>query len=100
MKFNEDSRVKIPALLHFTRLGYGYLAWKTAARDSTTNIFPEIFKSSIQQINPQASAAEIDQALTQATLLLDNEDLGKAFYERLTSSTGIRLIDFDPAPEN
>ena len=25
MIFNEDSRVKIPALLHFTRLGYRYL---------------------------------------------------------------------------
>ena len=24
MPFNEDSRVKIPALIHFTRLGYRY----------------------------------------------------------------------------
>ena len=30
MKFNEDSRVKIPALLHFTRLGYHYLSLKGA----------------------------------------------------------------------
>jgi type I restriction enzyme R subunit len=26
MSFNEDSRVKIPALLHLTRLGYQYSA--------------------------------------------------------------------------
>ena len=25
MKFNEDSRVKIPSILHLTRLGYDYL---------------------------------------------------------------------------
>jgi type I restriction enzyme R subunit len=94
MKFNEDSRVKIPALLHFTRLGYDYLPLKSATWDSTTNIFPEIFKSSIQRINPDASSAEIDQTLTQTALHLDNEDLGKSFYERLVSSSGIRLIDF------
>jgi hypothetical protein len=31
MAFNEDSRVKIPALLHLTRLGYKYLSLKNAA---------------------------------------------------------------------
>ena len=100
MSFNEDSRVKIPALLHFTSLGYRYLSLKGATWDATTNIFPEHFKSSIQQINPTASSAEIDQALAQTTLLLDNEDLGKAFYERLLSGVGIRLIDFDNFDNN
>jgi type I restriction enzyme R subunit len=28
MKFNEDSRVKIPTILHLMRLGYGYLSLK------------------------------------------------------------------------
>lgn len=28
MKHNEDSRVKIPALIHLTRLGYEYLSLK------------------------------------------------------------------------
>ena len=28
--FNEDSRVKIPALLHLARLGYSYLPLKRA----------------------------------------------------------------------
>lgn len=28
MKHNEDSRVKIPALIHLTRLGYEYLFLK------------------------------------------------------------------------
>lgn len=94
MKFNEDSRVKIPALLHFTRLGYRYLSLGGATRDASNNIFTELFRTSVQQINPHATAVEIEQELAQTTLLLDNEDLGKAFYERLLSDTGVRLIDF------
>ena len=34
------------------------------------------------------------------TLLLDNEDLGKAFYERLTERSGIKLIDFENFENN
>ena len=39
----EDSRVKIPALVHFTRLGYEYMSLKGKNRgvdyDEDTNIF-------------------------------------------------------------
>jgi len=28
MKFNEDTRVKIPTILHLMRLGYSYLSLK------------------------------------------------------------------------
>lgn len=35
MKFNEDSRVKIPAILHLTRLGYSYLSLKELEWDET-----------------------------------------------------------------
>jgi type I restriction enzyme R subunit len=95
MKFNEDSRVKIPALLHFTRLGYRYLSLKTATWDASSNIFPGTFKDSLQKINPLATSEDIERTLQETSLLLDNEDLGKAFYERLLSSTGIKLIDFE-----
>ena len=37
---------------------------------------------------------DIDRLLADVKLLLDNEDLGKAFYERLTERSGIQLIDF------
>lgn len=93
--FNEDSRVKIPAILHLTRLGYSYLSLKNAKWDEATNIFPELFRTSIAAINPEATALEIDKSLQKITLLLDNEDLGKAFYERLTRTSGLKLIDFD-----
>ena len=43
MAFNEDSRVKIPAILHLMRLGYKYISKYEQKRIEETNIFPDIF---------------------------------------------------------
>lgn len=95
MAFNEDSRVKIPALLHLGRLGYTYLSRKEhGKRLETCNIFPEIFKEAISRINPDAHADEIDKLLEDLVLKLDYDDLGQAFYKELTKTSGIKLIDF------
>lgn len=99
-KFNEDSRVKIPAILHLCRLGYDYLSLKHANWDMETNIFPEIFAESVTRINPELDPDQISRLLQDLTLLLDNEDLGKAFYEKLISESGIRLIDFEDFTNN
>ena len=40
MKFNEDTRVKIPTILHLMRLGYRYLSLKDQRWDLSSNIFP------------------------------------------------------------
>ncbi len=101
MKFNEDSRVKIPSILHLTRLGYDYLSLKDhPARDDSSNIFTDIFKQSITKINPESEEHEIDRLLEDAILLLDNDDLGKAFYEKLTETSGVKLIDFENFENN
>lgn len=94
MVFSEDSRVKIPCILHLVRLGYRYLSLKNAVRDEETNIFPDLFRSAIDQINPGISSDDIDRLLVDVKLSLENEDLGKAFYEKITERSGIRLIDF------
>lgn len=94
MAFNEDSRVKIPALLHLTRLGYQYIPQNQQKRQEETNIFTEIFFDSIQRINPDATKDEIKVVLDEITLEANFEDLGEKFYKRLTSSSGIKLIDF------
>lgn len=51
----EDSRVKIPALVHFTRLGYRYMSIKDKVRgldyDPDTNIFYAEFMDPINRIN-------------------------------------------------
>jgi type I restriction enzyme R subunit len=100
MKFNEDSRVKIPAILHLMRLGYNYLSLKATSWDHATNIFRTIFDESISRINANNSELDLDGLYNQIALDLENEDLGKAFYERLIDRSGIRLIDFDNFENN
>ncbi len=102
MKFNEDSRVKIPTILHLMRLGYGYLSLKDpkVTWDESTNIFTDIFHQSIKRINPDLSDIEAKQCFDDITLSLENEDLGKAFYEKLINKSGTRLIDFENFDSN
>ena len=102
MKLNEDARVKIPTILHLMRLGYSYLSLKDAdvIWDESSNIFTSIFKDSIARINPKISIYDVEQAYLDASLSLENEDLGKAFYEKLTDQSGIRLIDFENFDNN
>ena len=95
MAFNEDTRVKIPTIMHLVRLGYQYLSLKTPQCDIDTNIFPELFLQAIEKINPQLKQDDAKQLLEEVKLSLDNEDLGKAFYEKLTASSGPKLIDFE-----
>jgi type I restriction enzyme, R subunit len=95
MKFNEDSRVKIPTILHLTRLGYKYLSLKDAEWDVNSNIFHNLFINSIIKINTQLSKSDAERQLKELTLTLDNLDLGKAFFEKITSRSGIKLIDFE-----
>jgi type I restriction enzyme R subunit len=100
MKFNEDSRVKIPAILHLMRLGYNYLSLKGQLWDESTNIFPEIFMRSIQRFNPELSSEDARRLLDEISLTLENEDLGRAFYEMLINRSGTRLIDFEHFDNN
>src|SRR5690606_19578196 len=100
MIHNEDSRVKIPAILHLIRLGYDYLSLKDLTWDNSTNIFPSVFKTSIRRINPGISESDIIKLLNDLSLILENEDLGKAFYEKLIDRSGVRLIDFENFDNN
>lgn len=100
MKFNEDSRVKIPSILHLIRLGYDYLSLKDTVRDESTNIFTDIFKQSIIKINNGIDEHEVNRTLEDTILSLDNDDLGKSFYEKLTERSGVKLIDFENFEHN
>lgn len=95
MKFNEDTRVKIPTILHLMRLGYQYLSLKGQSWDLDTNIFPELFHKAILKINPGIEPDDVSRLLEDITLELDYEDLGRAFFERLTDRSNTRLIDFE-----
>lgn len=100
MTFNENTRVKIPAILHFVRLGYDYISLKNIVRDEQTNIFTEIFTKSISKINDGIEPDEVKRLLQDISLLLDNEDLGQAFYQKLTAKSGSKLIDFENFENN
>ena len=95
MIFSEDSRVKIPTILHLTRLGYDYLCKSTKEHDQKNNIFTGIFFQSIAKINPSITQEEISRLLQDTKLSLENEDLGQAFYEKLIANSGFKLIDFE-----
>lgn len=96
MTHNENSRVKIPAILHLMRMGYGYIPQlQHEKRDERTNIFPELFVESVMRINPGATKEDVERLLQDVQLELDYEDLGEKFYQRLTSKSNLRLIDFD-----
>ena len=100
MAFNEDTRVKIPAILHLCRLGYKYLSLSKFKWNEKTNIFTDIFYESIRKINIGIEDDEIKRELEKIILSLDNEDLGKEFYKMLISSSGIKLIDFQNFENN
>ncbi len=95
MKFNEDTRVKIPTILHLMRLGYQYLSLKDQRWDLDTNIFPQLFNKAILKINPGIEPDDVSRLLEDIKLELDYEDLGRAFFERLTDRSNTKLIDFE-----
>ncbi len=94
MSFNENTRVKIPAILHLVRLGYTYVSLSKSKWDINTNIFTEIFTDSITRINPGIETSDEKKVYENVCLALDNEDLGKAFLDMLNSTSGIKLIDY------
>lgn len=104
MTFNENSRVKIPALIHFTRLGYKYFSLKdrTFVFDPETNIITNIFVDQIKRINPEVDEETIKQELKNINLELGYDDLGRSFYKRLIGEGDgeLKLIDWDDFDKN
>lgn len=82
MEFSENTRVKIPAIVHATRLGYDYISLKdkNLVIDKNTNIFKNVFFDSLKRINSNVTDVELERLLNELTIQLDNEDLGKKFY--------------------
>ena len=98
-KFNENTRVQVPAAMHLCRLGYTYLD-NITEYDSKTNILTDVFLRSVQRLNPILSELQARQLLNEITLILDNNDLGREFYNKLSSNSNIKLIDFQDADHN
>ena len=102
--FNEATRVQMPALVHLTKLGYTYFGKISEEMAETvyepdTNILIEVFKKQFEKLNPER-AGEALQVLREIRQELDNDDLGRSFYSRLTSVSPVRLIDYDNPSNN
>ena len=104
MIHNENSRVKIPALVHLTRLGYEYLSLKQYNGEilQETNIFKALFWDGINRINGCSLLEEdIDRILEELAIKLSNDDLGRAFYKILLDGiNGLRIIDLEDEGRN
>lgn len=100
-KFNENTRVQVPAALHLVRLGYSYVA-KIGEDEYNpeTNILTKVFLRSIKRINPELSDAEVQAKLADVIRILGNDDLGREFYNQLSSVSGTKLIDFENPGNN
>lgn len=101
-KHNEDTRVKVPALIHFLRLGYVYQTKKGTKIDKRNNIFVDIFRESINKINNiECSDTRLEELLMEVDRLTDNtRDKGKSFFQRLINTSGIKLIDLKEPTNN
>ena len=104
MIHNENSRVKIPALVHLTRLRYDYLSLKqyNGRICPETNIFKSLFWDGINRINGcNMSEQDVDRLLDELTIKLSNDDLGRAFYKILLDGiNGLRIIDLEDESRN
>ncbi len=102
--FNEATRVQMPALVHLTRLGYKYIGKMTeemagSVYDPDTNILVNVFKEQFAKLNPEHEG-EAEQVLKSIRQELDNDDLGRSFYNRLTTVSPVRLVDFENLKNN
>ena len=106
--FSENSRVKIPAIIQLTRLGYDYLSLRDPSVhsqiDPDTNIFRDVFTNSLVKINSTNTPPHNVDLVSQIQRLyddlksteLDSEDLGESFYDALLhGKDGLKLIDFE-----
>lgn len=103
-KFNEATRVQMPALVHLDRLGYQYFGkisedMANTVFDPETNILIDVFKKQFAALNPDY-AGDAEQVLRSIRQELDNDDLGRSFYKRLTTVSPVRLVDFNNPKNN
>ena len=100
-RFNENTRVQVPAAIHLCRLGYVYLDHiDDEDYDHSTNILVKVFREAMSRLNPELSDGEISLQLSNLVQAAKNDDLGREFYQKITSTSGVRFIDFDNPNNN
>lgn len=97
--FTENTRVQVPAALHLCKLGYTYLE-NIMDYDTRTNILTTVFLNAIKRLNPGMTSLELSQLYDKIVSVADNDDLGREFYNMVSSKNGIKLLDFENPDNN
>ena len=105
--FNEDSRVKFPTIKHLMEMGYQYISFKGLEFNSEgrkvilkeekvepqTNILTDRLQQAYLKLNPNRSDEEFNRLLKKIIGVLNNDDLGKQFYQEILLNSDERIID-------
>ena len=103
-QFSEATRVQMPAMVHLTRIGYTYFGKLSEDKNGTvydgdTNILLPIFEQQFKILNP-GHEGEYLQVLKDIRKELNDDDLGRGFYNRLKAVSPVKLIDYDNIGNN
>ena len=103
-QFSEATRVQMPAMVHLTRIGYTYFGKLSEDKNGTvydgdTNILLQEFERQFKNLNP-GHEGEFLQVLKDIRKELNDDDLGRGFYNRLKAVSPVKLIDFDNIGNN
>lgn len=103
-QFSEATRVQMPAMVHLTRIGYTYFGKLSEDNNGTvydgdTNILLPVFEQQFKKLNP-GYEGEWMQVLKDIRKELNDDDLGRGFYNRLKVVSPVKLIDFDNIGNN
>lgn len=103
-QFSEATRVQMPAMVHLTRIGYTYYGKLGEDKNGTvydgdTNILLPIFEQQFKKLNP-GHEGEWMQVLKDIRKELNDDDLGRGFYNRLKAVSPVKLVDFDHIENN
>lgn len=101
--FCEDSRVKFPTLMHLMGMGFKYVSLKGLKTkyveapktefDPLTNILTDYFTDAYCTLNPKAEKKDAEDMLVKIQKSLQNDDLGRQFYNEILLNTGEKIID-------
>lgn len=103
-QFSEATRMQMPAMVHLTRIGYTYFGKLSEDKNGTvydgdTNILLQVFERQFKNLNP-GHEGEFLQVLKDIRKELNDDDLGRGFYNRLKAVSPVKLIDFDNIGNN
>lgn len=95
--------MKFPTLMHLMGMGFKYVSLKGLKTkyveapktefDPLTNILTDYFTDAYCTLNPKAEKKDAEDMLVKIQKSLQNDDLGRQFYNEILLNTGERIID-------